>query len=135
MLEIDQFEKTLYKREDLINMALGFTSHFKHSEQPFGSLILSNNETETSGSVAHSGESAGSIAYSGQCDSYEFSVSVNIDYSQYANYVCSSGSTETAGSVAYSGGGSGFSSAGASCGGGCSVSSGGGGGCSASFTC
>lgn len=136
MTEIGCFEFSLYIREDLINMALGFTSHFNHSEQqPFGSLILSASETETSGSVAHSGESAGSIAYSGQCDSYEFSVSVNIDYSQYANYVCSSGSTETAGSVAYSGGGSGFSSAGASCGGGCSVSSGGGGGCSASFTC
>lgn len=136
MTEIGCFEFSLYIREDLINMALGFTSHFKHSEQqPFGSLILSASETETSGSVAHSGESAGSIAYSGQCDSYEFSVSVNIDYSQYANYVCSSGSTETAGSVAYSGGGASFSSAGASCGGGCSVSSGGGGGCSASFTC
>lgn len=136
MFEIDQFEKTLYKREDLINMALGFTSHFKHSEQPFGSLILSNNETETSGSVAHGGyETSGSVAYSGQCDSYEFSVSVNVDYSQYANYVCSSsGSTETAGSVAYSGSGAGAVSSGASFGGGgCSVSSGG--GCSTSFTC
>ena len=105
-------------------MALGFTSHYTKSEQPFGSLILSNSETETSGSVA----------YSGQCDSYEFSVSVNVDYSQYANYVCSSsGSTETAGSVAYSGSGAGAVSSGASFGGGgCSVSSGG--GCSTSFT-
>lgn len=134
MSEISLKKFSLYIREDLINMALGFTSHFKHSEQqPFGSLILSASETETSGSVAHSGETSGSIAYTGQCDSYEFSVSVNIDYSQYANYVCSSGSTETAGSVAYSGGSASFSSAGTSCGGGGSVSSGG--GCSASFTC
>ena len=135
MTEISYKNFSLYIGEDLINMALGFTSHFKHSDQqPFGSLILSASETETSGSVASSGESAGSIAYTGQCDSYEFSVSVNVDYSQYANYVCSSsGSTETAGSVACSGGSSGFSSAGASCGGGGSVSSGG--GCSASFTC
>ena len=33
-------------------MALGFTSHFTKSDQPFGSLILGNTESETAGSVA-----------------------------------------------------------------------------------
>ena len=85
-------------------MALGFTSHYTKQDQPFGSLILSNSETETSGSVAsNSNDSYGvGLLYSGSgYDSCEFSVSVNIDYSQYANYIGAS-STETAGSVAYS---------------------------------
>jgi len=127
-------------------MALGFTSHYTNSEQPFGSLILSSGEgeSETSGSVASSNSNSSvmnGLLYNNSYDSCEFSVSVNIDYSQYANYVASSGSAETAGSVAFSGGS--FSSAGSVStssggasfsGGGCSVSSGGG-GCSASFTC
>ncbi|GEM_PF-6501126 len=119
-------------------MALGFTSHYtNNNEQPFGSLILSAVESETAGSVASSNHSApvvASLFSEGDCDSYEFSVSTNIDYSQYANFTASAGSTETAGSVAYSGGD--FSGASAGCasfsGGGavssCSVSS-------ASFTC
>lgn len=116
-------------------MALGFTSHYTKQDQPFGSLILSNSETETSGSVAsNSNDSYGvGLLYSGSgYDSCEFSVSVSIDYSQYANFVSSSGSTETAGSVACSGGG--FSTASTvsfSAGGGCSSSC----GSSASFTC
>ena len=126
-------------------MALGFTSHYSQSEQPFGSLILSNTENETTGSVAYSpnnNSSLPSLLSQNTGDSYVFSVSVNIDYSQYANFVAASGSTETAGSVAYSGGSVGFSdcsSGGASfSGGSVSCSSGGssgGGGCSASFTC
>ncbi len=124
-------------------MALGFTSHYSQSEQPFGSLILSNTENETTGSVAYSpnNSSLPSLLSQNIGDSYAFSVSVNIDYSQYANFVAASGSIETAGSVAYSGGSVGFSdcsSGGASfSGGSVSCSSGGssGGGCSASFTC
>jgi hypothetical protein len=121
-------------------MALGFTSHYSSSEQPFGSLILSNAESETAGSVAHSDTGSGSIynvLSDNNFDSCEFSVSVNIDYSQYASYIASS-SSETAGSVAYSG--ASFSSGGVSSfSGGASFSSGGscssGGGSSASFTC
>lgn len=122
-------------------MALGFTSHYSNSEQPFGSLILSNNESETAGSIASSNDAASimrGLLTSSSYDSCEFSVSVNIDYSQYASYVAS-GSTETAGSVAYSGGsfsdcGGSYSSSGASfSGGGCSSSSSC--GSSASFTC
>ena len=119
-------------------MALGFTSHYSNSEQqPFGSLILSNNETETSGSVAYSDDALSVMnnLLSGCCyDSCEFSTSVNIDYSQYASCIVS-GSTETAGSVAYSG--TSFSDCGAAA----SVSSFSSGGCSsscgssASFTC
>ncbi len=124
-------------------MALGFTSHYSQSEQPFGSLILSNTENETTGSVAYSpnNSSLPSLLSQNTGDSYAFSVSVSIDYSQYANFVAASGSIETAGSVAYSGGSVGFSdcsSGGASfSGGSVSCSSGGssGGGCSASFTC
>lgn len=114
-------------------MALGFTSHYTKSDQPFGSLILSNSESETSGSVASNDTNnygIGSMYSGGTCDSCEFSVSVNIDYSQYANFVSTSGSTETAGSVAYSGGSSGVSVSSCSAG---SVSS-----CSCSstsFTC
>ena len=107
-------------------MALGFTSHYSQSEQPFGSLILSNTENETTGSVAYSPDNTGSLSSL---------LSQNIG--------ASSSSTETAGSVAYSGGSVGFSSdssGGSSYSGGsisCSSggSSGGGGGCSASFTC
>lgn len=119
-------------------MALGFTSHYKSDQQPFGSLILSSNETETSGSVAYSDDAisvVNSLLSSSDYDCCEFSVSVNIDYSQYASYVAS-GSTETAGSVAYSG--TSFSDCG---GGSASVSSFSSGGCSsscgssASFTC
>ncbi len=122
-------------------MALGFTSHYSNSEQqPFGSLILSSCESETAGSIAHSDDASSivsSLLSNGEYDSCEFSVSVNIDYSQYASYVAS-GSTETAGSVAFSGG---FSDGGSSsCSSGVSFSGGGGcsssgGGCSASFTC
>ncbi len=113
-------------------MALGFTSHFTKSDQPFGSLILGNTESETAGSVASNDNPTsimGTLFNANVCDCCDFSVSVNIDYSQYANYVCTSGSTETAGSVAFSGSVSG----GSFTGGGCSVSSGG--GCSTSFTC
>lgn len=119
-------------------MALGFTSHYSNSDQqPFGSLILSSSETETSGSVAYSDDATSimnSLLSGSSCDCCEFSVSVNIDYSQYASYVAS-GSTETAGSVAYSG--TSFSDCGASA----SVSSFSSGGCSSScgsstsFTC
>lgn len=121
-------------------MALGFTSHYSQSEQPFGSLILSSTDNETAGSVACSGGNGdyiGSLLSQSIGDSYAFSVSVNIDYSQYSSFVASSGSTETAGSVACSGGFSGSSGASFS-GGSVSCSSGGssgGGGCSASFTC
>ena len=103
-------------------MALGFTSHFAKQEQPFGTLLISGSENETAGSVA-CGNYSESVLYScALYDSCEFSVSVNIDYSQYANYVASSsGSTETAGSVAYSGD-SGAGSVGSFSGGGCSVS-------------
>lgn len=113
-------------------MALGFTSHYSKSKQPFGSLVLNNNtEPETAGSVASSngtGFGINSIHSGENCDSCEFSVSVNIDYSQYANFVAttSSDSCETAGSVAYSGGGatvSSFSGGSTSC------------SCSTSFTC
>lgn len=115
-------------------MALGFTSHYAKQEQPFGSLILGNTETETSGSVASNSEqSYGGLLYnSSSYDCCDFSVSVNIDYSQYANFVCSSGSTETAGSVAYSGGGCSTASTVSFSGGGsvsCSCAS------SASYTC
>ena len=83
-------------------MALGFTSHFTKSEQPFGSLILSNSETETAGSVAYNeGSSFGICSSNGLTyDLCDFSVSVDIDYSQYANCI-SAGPAETAGSVAY----------------------------------
>ena len=114
-------------------MALGFTSHYSKSEQPFGSLILGNTETETSGSVAsHDNNSYGICSlYSGESyDCCDFSVSVSIDYSQYANYSgSSSGSTETAGSVAFSGGSCGAVSVGSFSGGSSSCS------CSTSFTC
>ena len=116
-------------------MALGFTSHYTKSEQPFGSLILGNTETETSGSVASNDNNSFGICslHSGECYDYcDFSVSVNIDYSQYANFVAySSGSTETAGSVAFSGGdcGGSVSSVSSFSGGGGSCS------CSTSFTC
>lgn len=119
-------------------MALGFTSHYAKSEQPFGSLILGNSENETSGSVAYSSDNdcAYSLISQNMGDSYSFSVSVDIDYSQYSSFVASSDSTETAGSVAYSGG---FSSGGESyscSSGGASFSSGcSSGGCSTSFTC
>ena len=120
-------------------MALGFTSHYAKSEQPFGSLILGNSENETSGSVAYSSNKDCSYSLISQSmgDSYSFSVSVDIYYSQYSSFVASSsGSTETAGSVAYSGG---FSSGGESyscSSGGASFSSGcSSGGCSTSFTC
>lgn len=123
-------------------MALGFTSHYSQSEQPFGSLILSSTDNETAGSVAYgSGSdngSYGSLLSQNIGDSYAFSVSVSIDYSQYASFVAScSGSTETAGSVAYSGGFGGSTSVGSFSGGSVTCSSGGssGGGCSASFTC
>lgn len=126
-------------------MALGFTAHYTNSEQqqPFGMLILSNNdgnESETSGSVAYANNFmiANGLLYNSICDSYEFSTSVNIDYSQYASYIASSGSAETAGSIAYDGGSyatastvtSGASFAGGSA---CSVSCGG--GFSNTFTC
>ena len=114
-------------------MALGFTSHFSKSDQPFGSLILSNTETETSGSVASdTGNSFGicTMYNGGEYDCCDFSVSVNIDYSQYANFVAS-GSTETAGSVAYSGSGVSTASTVSFSGGSVSCSS----GCSTSFTC
>ena len=103
-------------------MALGFTSHFAKQEQPFGTLLISGTESETAGSVA-CGDYSQSVLYScALYDSCEFSVSVDIDYSQYANCVASSsGSAETAGSVAYSGDGGGVSMASFS-GGGCSVS-------------
>ena len=120
-------------------MALGFTSHYSQSEQPFGSLVLSNTENETTGSVAYSPNNTGSLSSllsQNIGDSYAFSVSVNIDYSQYANFVASSGSTETAGSVAYSGSFSGSSGGASFSGGAVSCSSGGSsGGCSTSFTC
>ncbi|MBO6271365.1 hypothetical protein J6O48_01145 [bacterium] len=112
-------------------MALGFTSHYTKSEQPFGTLLLSNTESETAGSVAYNDNSfsTGLLYNSNVFDSCEFSVSVNIDYSQYANYGSSSGSTETAGSMAFSGGAvSTASTVSSFSGGGCSVSS-------ASFTC
>lgn len=113
-------------------MALGFTSHYTKSEQPFGTLVMGNNESETAGSVASDSNNNSfglcSIYTGGDYDCCDFSVSVNIDYSQYANFVStsSSGSTETAGSVAFSTGGasvSSFSGGGASC------------SCSTSFTC
>ena len=125
-------------------MALGFTSHYTNSEQPFGSLILGNNsESETSGSVASSNNSPtmSGLLYQSSYDSCEFSTSVTIDYSQYASYVASSssGSTETAGSVAYSGTSSFSSGSSSSVSSGGSFSNGGsfssGGGCSTSFTC
>ena len=115
-------------------MALGFTSHYAKSEQPFGSLILGNSESETAGSVASNDTPVMGLLHGGDGDCCEFSVSVDIDYSQYANYVCSSGSTETAGSVAMGVGSfSTASTVSSFSGGGCSFS--GGGGCSASFTC
>ena len=133
IFEISHKKKSLYKREDKLYMALGFTSHFTKSEQPFGSLILGNTESETAGSIAHNDESCSGLLQSGDGDCCEFSVSVDIDYSQYANYTCSSGSTERAGSVAM--GGSGSSSVSSYSGGSCGSFSSGGGGCSASFTC
>lgn len=122
-------------------MALGFTSHFSNSDKQFGSLILgaseSENENETSGSVADSGNCNAiyGLLNADCADSCDFSVSVIIDYSQYANYVASG--TETAGSIAFSGS---FSDCGSSSSSGCSSFSGGsfsGGGCSSfsSFTC
>ena len=115
-------------------MALGFTSHYTNHEQPpFGALAISNNDCETSGSVASAGNAAAGLLYNSVYDSYEFSTSVEIDYSQYANFIASSGSPETAGSVAF--GDSSFSTA-ATCSsfstGGC-VSSGG--GFANTFTC
>ena len=118
-------------------MALGFTSHFTNADQPFGTLLLGASDTETAGSIALN-DSPGLILgalYNGETyDSCEFSVSVNVDYSQYANYVGSSGAAETAGSVAYSGSGCDTAStvSFSGCGGGCSVSSG---GCSTVVTC
>lgn len=121
-------------------MALGFTSHYSQSEQPFGSLILSSTDNETAGSVAYGSDNGSYSSLLSQCigDSYAFSVSVNIDYSQYASFGGSySGSTETAGSVAFSGGFGGSTGGASFSGGSVSCSSGGssGGGCSASFTC
>lgn len=87
-------------------MALGFTSHYANKEHPFGTLTLSAAESETAGSVASSSTDShviGSLFNTSNYDSCNFSVSVNVDYSQYANYVASSGSTETAGSVACGG--------------------------------
>ena len=84
-------------------MALGFTSHYANKEHPFGTLTLSAAESETAGSVAYSDNNShliGSLFNTASYDSCNFSVSVNVDYSQYANYVAASGSTETAGSVA-----------------------------------
>ena len=110
-------------------MALGFTSHFANNkEQPFGSLILSAVDSETAGSVASNGNIAGIDSLFSGCsyDSCDFSVSVNIDYSQYANYISTTGSSETAGSVAL--GGSSFSTAN-------TVSSYSGGGGCAAVTC
>jgi len=116
-------------------MALGFTSHYNNNEQPFGSLILSAIDSETAGSVAYDNNSSvvESLFSGGSYDSCEFSVSVDVDYSQYANYISASNSSETAGSVAYSG--SSFSTA-------STVSSFGGGGAvscscvsSATYTC
>ena len=134
MPEIGIKKNCLYKREDKLYMALGFTSHFAKSEQPFGSLILGNSESETAGSVASNDAPSMGLLHGICADSCEFSVSVNIDYSQYANYVCSSGSTETAGSVAMGGSSFGTASTVSSfSGGGCSFS--GGSSCSASFTC
>ena len=133
MPEISLKKISLYKREDKLYMALGFTSHFAKSEQPFGSLILGNAESETAGSVASNDVPCSGLLQGGDGDCCEFSVSVNIDYSQYANYTCSSGSTETAGSVAM--GGCGSSTVSSYSGGSCGSYSGGGGGCSASFTC
>lgn len=116
-------------------MALGFTSHFAKSEQPFGSLILSNTESETAGSVASNDAPVMGLLNNGIGDCCEFSVSVDIDYSQYANYVCSSGSTETAGSVAMGTGSFSTASTVSSFSGGGSFSCGGGSSCSTSFTC
>lgn len=83
-------------------MALGFTSHYANHEQaPFGTLALSNNDCETSGSVAYADNTAAGLIYNSVYDSCEFSSSVEIDYSQYANFIASSGSSETAGSIAY----------------------------------
>ena len=122
-------------------MALGFTSHYSNPDKHFGSLILggcdNEYESETSGSIADSGDYNNAYSFiGGECyDCCDFSVSVNIDYSQYAGYVASG--TETAGSVAFSGS---FSDCGSSVSSGCSSFSGGsfsGGGCSSfsSFTC
>ena len=134
MSEIDLIKFCLYRREDKFYMALGFTSHFAKSEQPFGSLILSNSESETAGSVASNDTPCMGLLQGGIGDCCEFSVSVNIDYSQYANYVCS-GSTETAGSVAMGGGSFSTASTVSSYSGGGSFSCGGGSSCSTSFTC
>ena len=118
-------------------MALGFTSHFSNAEQPFGTLLLGANDVETAGSVASNdapGLILGTLYNAGAGDSCEFSVSVNVDYSQYANYVGAASSAETAGSVAYTGSGgvSTASTVSFSGGGCCSVSSG---GCSTVVTC
>ena len=118
-------------------MALGFTSHYTNAEQPFGTLLLGANDVETAGSVAMNdspGLIMGTSYNAGAGDSCEFSVSVNVDYSQYANYVGAASSAETAGSVAYTGSGgvSTASTVSFSGGGCCSVSSG---GCSTVVTC
>ncbi len=116
-------------------MALGFTSHYAKNEHPFGTLTIGSSESETAGSVAYSDTNTCGLMLSvPSYDSCEFSVSVNIDYSQYAGYIVSSGSTETAGSVATINGSfsSGTVSVGSFSTGGCS--SGGGASC-ASYTC
>jgi len=127
-------------------MTLGFTSHYQPGEQPFGSLTQTSlsQDVESTGTVASElpslivGSHNMALDNDSSYDSCDFSVAVDIDYSQYAN-VASNGSSETAGSVAYVGGSdSGFVgastvSSGAS--GGCASFSGGSGMGCASFTC
>ncbi len=128
-------------------MTLGFTSHYQPGEQPFGSLTQTSlsQDVESTGTVASElpslivGSHNMALDNDSNYDSCDFSVAVDIDYSQYTNSVASNGSSETAGSVAYVGGSdSGFVgastvSSGAS--GGCASFSGGGGMSCASFTC
>ncbi len=125
-------------------MALGFTSHYKAGENVFGTLTHSS-QAPDSGPIESSGQVSGlinSVAFSNGSgyDCCDFSVSVDIDYSQYSAVIADCSSSETAGSIAFSGGsidsggGGGGAVAVVSFSGGCSFS--GGGGCSsASFTC
>lgn len=122
-------------------MALGFTSHYQ-GEQQFGALTAQTiaSQEESTGSVAS--DNVSNVISDSQnsvfdkvnnCDSCDFSVSVPINYADYAE--CSdiaSSSSETAGSVAYVGGSDSSFSAGVS-----SFSGGGdcGGASCASFTC
>ena len=125
-------------------MALGFTSHYRQGEQQqFGSLTQAsyNNDVESAGTSANLpsliiGHDSALVMANLSYDSCEFSSSVVIDYTQYAN-APSGGAVETAGSIASIGGDSvstsmssvlSFSSGGASF-------SGGGGMSCASFTC